>query len=284
MNEPVQVRDLAPYQGPTARVLRGESEPEERALPLSHYTWILKWHRWRILSFVAICVAATWLVSRHLTPLYEATTTIDVDRQMPRGAMGDSMASPIVSPIDADQFLATQKDLFKSASVLRPVVDRFGLREKPPAKISGVRTAELQNAPIVLPNLNVTRPPNTYLLEIRYRSSSRQLAADVTNAIADSYLEHLFRIRIDSSGKLGVYMTGQLTQLKAKMEESSQRLGRFERELNVINPDQKTRIQAANLLQLNTAYNSARDDRVRKEAAYNAIESGSLNAAWASTQ
>jgi succinoglycan biosynthesis transport protein ExoP len=284
MAEPVQVRDLAPYRGTASVVSAGEAEPEERALPLSHYLWVLKWHRWKIIAFVATALTATYIVSKRLTPLYEATTTIDVDRQMPRGAMGDSTASPIISPVDADQFLATQANLIKSDSVLRPVVEKFRLREISPSRTGVARAAELRNAPVVLPGLDVTRPPNTYLLQVKYRSLDPRLASAVVNAIADSYIEHMYRIRTESLEKLGTYMTGQLTQLKAKMESSSQKLVDFERELNVINPDQKTSIQSASLLQLNTDYNTVKGERVRKEAAYNAIKSGSLSAAWTSTQ
>lgn len=164
------------------------------------------------------------------------------------------------------------------------MVEKYGLRRKLSPKTSAARAEELRDAPTLLPNLTVTRPPNTYLLEIRYRSKDRRLAAEVTNAIADSYLNHLFRIRTDSSGRIGAWMTDQLAQLKSKMEASSQRLAGFERELSVINPDQKTSIQSASLLQLNTQYNAAKDERVRKEAAYNAIQASTLNAAWASTQ
>ncbi len=282
-DEPSQVRDLAPYRGAAVAVSSGESEPEERALPLSHYIWVLKWHRWKILAFVALSLISTYVVTRRLTPLYEATTTIDVDRQMPRGGMGDSAASPITSPMDADQFLATQARLIKSDSVLRPVAGKFHLQKIPAGEASS-RSAELQDAPVAFSGLDVTRPANTYLLQIKYRSPNPRLASDVANAIADSYLEHMFRIRTDSSAKLEIYMTRQLGQLNAKMEASSQRLVDFERELNVINPDQKTSIQSASLLQLNTDYNAVKEERVRKEAAYNAIQTGSLNAAWASTQ
>ena len=45
-------------------------------------------------------------------------------------------------------------------------------------------TSRVQNAPVVLKNLKVTRPPNTYLLLISYRSPDAELAADVANGIA----------------------------------------------------------------------------------------------------
>ena len=38
--------------------------------------------------FVAAAVAATLIVSYRLTPIYESTATIDVDRRMPTGILG----------------------------------------------------------------------------------------------------------------------------------------------------------------------------------------------------
>jgi uncharacterized protein involved in exopolysaccharide biosynthesis len=107
----------------------------------------------------------------------------------------------------------------------------------------------------------VTRPPNTYLLLISYRSSEPRLAAQVANGIAQSYLEHTYHIRYRSSLGLSSFMEKQLDELKAKMERSSGALMAFERELNVINPEEKTSILSSRLLQLNTEYTSAQADR-----------------------
>jgi capsular exopolysaccharide synthesis family protein len=79
-------------------------------------------------------------------------------------------------------------------------------------------------------------------------------------------------------------MEKQLEELKAKMEHSSAAVAQFERELNVINPEAKTSILSARLLQLNTEYTNAQTDRVRKEAAFSSVQSGSLEAAQVSTQ
>ncbi len=60
-----------------------EAGPAETAVPLSQYLWILKRHRWRILAAIAISVIATAVVSLRLTPIYESTATIDIDRRIP---------------------------------------------------------------------------------------------------------------------------------------------------------------------------------------------------------
>ena len=47
-----------------------EMEADEPPVPLSHYLWILKRHRWRIISFVTACVIATLVVSMRIQPIY----------------------------------------------------------------------------------------------------------------------------------------------------------------------------------------------------------------------
>ena len=103
-----------------------EPEPEGSTIPLSHYLWILRRRRWEILAFVAASVLATIIVSSRLTPIYEATATIDIDRQVPANVVGQNSELQ-VDNFDADQFLATQIRLITSDSVLRPVVQKYRL-------------------------------------------------------------------------------------------------------------------------------------------------------------
>ena len=262
----------------------GESVPEMATVPLSHYLWILRRHWLTIAAAVAGCMLATLIISLRMTPIFESTVTIDIDRRMPTGVLGQEASQSFNN--DADQFLATQMKLIQSDSVLRPVVEKYHLRE--------VEKAAFENAPddapgsaetpVILKRLRVTRPPNTYLLLIAYRSPDRQLAARVANAVATSYLEHSYRIRYKATEGLSQFMERQLEELRAKMEQSSEALVKFERELDVINPEEKTGILSSRLLQLNTEYTKAQADRVAKESAYNSIQSGSMAAAQVSTQ
>lgn len=259
-------------------------EPEEPPVPLSQYLWILRRQLWKILSFVVIAVVATLIVSKRLTPVYESTATVDVDRQMPSGIIGQDANRAVLN--DADQFLATQVKLIQSDSVLRPVAEQYKLREKENETLVAQpgNTVPVQDAPVLLKKLSVTRPPNTYLVLIGYRSTDPRLAANVANGVAHSYLNHTYKIRFDSSASLSAFMERQIEELRAKMERSSTALAQFEKELNVINPEEKTSILSSRLLQLNTEYTNAQTDRVRKETAYRSVSTGTLEAAQVSSQ
>ena len=257
-----------------------EEEPEEGKRALSQYLWILKRYRWRMLAFVGAVGAATFLISARLTPIYESTATIDIDRQTPPGVVGEEAAHSALN--DSDQFLATQMKLVESDSVLRPVDQRFQLRRSEGQTAALAAAAE--PAPVMLKRLRVTRPPNTYLMLISYRSADPQLAADAANAIAESYLEHTFEIRLRSAAGLSNFMERQIEALKVKMERSGHAAAAFEQELNVINPEEKTNILSARLLQINTEFTNAQAARLKREAAYQSVTGGGLEAALAAPQ
>ncbi len=263
-----------------------EPEPADDSLPISHYVWILKRHRWKILAFVMASVIATYVVTKRLTPIYESTATVDIDRETPTAALGqDSIRTPT---FDADQFMATQMRLIGSDSVIRPVVQRLRLKdtEKQFAEEmkEASKQADAEDAPITLKRLGVVRPHDTYLLLISYRSADPRLAAQVANGIATSYLDHTYKIRFDSSASVSKFMEKQLEELKAKMERSSASLAQFQKGFSVIDPEQKTSILSARLMQLNTEYTNAQGDRVKKETGYNSMKTGTLDAALVSTQ
>ncbi|HXP85260.1 MAG TPA: polysaccharide biosynthesis tyrosine autokinase [Bryobacteraceae bacterium] len=255
-------------------------EPIEPKITLSEYLWILKRHRWRIGGFCVASVVATLIVSARLTPIFESTATVDVDRQTPSGVVGQDATRTAIN--DADQFLATQVKLVQSDSVVRPVDQRFGLRAH--EHQSALATANGESATVSLKQLKVTRPPNTYLLQISYRSEDPQLAADAANAITQSYLEHTYNIRLRSSASLSEFMERQMEELRAKMERSGLALAAFERDLNVVNPEEKTNIVSARLLQLNTDYTNAQTERLKRQAAFASVQGGSVEAALAADQ
>src|SRR5437868_2183008 len=127
--------------------------------------------------------------------------------------------------------------------------------------------------------LKVIRPSSTYLLQISDGSTDRWLTAEAADASAQSYLEHGYAIGLRTAASVAGFMERQMGELRAKMERSGQALVAFERELNVINPEEKTNILASRLLQLNTEYTSAQGERLKKQAAFESIKGGSIEAA-----
>src|SRR5689334_1992455 len=102
-------------------------DPQTPGASVSHYFWLIRRHRWKMLLFVAASVAATVIVSSRMTPVFEAAATVDIDREVPTGIVGQEARRMGLN--DSDQFMATQISLIESDSVLRPVADQYKLRE-----------------------------------------------------------------------------------------------------------------------------------------------------------
>ncbi len=258
-------------------------EPETPAVPLSHYFWVLRRHLWKMVAFVVVCMLITFIVSARLKPIYESTATINVDPQAPSAVVGQGSTAS-ANDVGSDAFFATQVRLIQSDAVLRPVAEQFHLLKGESRNENPQKVQALASSPVSINGLRVTQPAGTYLLLISYRSRDPRVAADVANAVANSYLDQTYQLRIRSSGDVSSFMSRQLDELKARMERSSLALAQFEKDMDVINPEDKTNILSARLLQLNTEYTSAQADRVSKEAAWNAMQSGSLEAAEISSQ
>jgi polysaccharide biosynthesis transport protein len=246
---------------------------EAEHIPLPQYFASLRRHWLTVFAVCAGFVLATYIVSKRITPVYESTASLEIDRQNPAGLIGHDSAPSFIN--DSDQYLDTQIRIIQQDSVLRPVAERFALLSQP---------QDAASASVHLKHLRVVRPPNTYLLQISYRSGDPVAAANVANAIAQSYLQYTFLSRLGDSRRQADFMEHQLDALRATMEKSNAAVTEFERQLGVVDADEKTNILSARLMQLNTEYTNAQADRIRKEAEYTGLREGSVPAAEASDQ
>jgi capsular exopolysaccharide synthesis family protein len=255
-----------------ARPVSADSDYDDDDAPagvsFAHRLWVIRRNLWVIISFAAFCTIATAVISYRLTPIYESTVTIDVDRRAPTGVVGQDANSTAAN--DTDQFLNTQVRLIQSDAVLKQPAQEFGMNKTPGS--------------VGMSSLTVTRPNATFLILINYRSPDPTRAAAFANAVAASYIEQTYNIRYKATLSLSTFMEKQIEELRAKMEKSSDTLTAFERELNMIRPEETNGIVSARLLQLNTEYTTAQSDRVKKQASWESLESGNLAAAEVSDQ
>jgi polysaccharide biosynthesis transport protein len=250
-------------------VLSPKVEPEQ-ILSLDHYFWLLKRHWWKIAIAVVLCTALTTVYCFSVTPIYEATASIAIDHQSPSTAIGPD--SPPADAGNLDDLLNTEVRIIQSDPVLRPVADQYHLL--PPKKGHAAGHARELDGPVELPELSVARIPNSLIINIGYRASDPNKAAEVANAIANSYITRGMEMRARASMGSTAFMEKQIDELKKNMDDSAKALAGYERDLGLINPDEQISILTARLLQLNAQYTDAQNDRVRKETDYRALSSG----------
>jgi polysaccharide biosynthesis transport protein len=255
------------------------SDPAEFQRPLTFYAEIVRNH-WEMIAVLSIALTALVALGCALAPAINmGSALIAIDRQ----AVPETVGSDHVMITGDDQFMATQQALLEADTILRPVAERYNLLEREHQlqrywfwSYSREKEAAIRNAPTVLKHLKVGRNPNTYLLTITYRDTNPQVAADVANAIADSYLREIFETRTKEAGRLTSSMERQLIDLKQKMESTHNALMVYQRDLGTADPEQKTSVLVSRLQALNTENSAAEADRIAKEAVYREAKDGSL--------
>src|SRR6202161_1579986 len=140
-----------------------EKETPLNGPTLSQYLWVVKRHRWKLLGFVVFSVIATVIVSKRLTPLYESTAVIDIDRQTPAAVLG-AESTTAANSADVENYLTTQEEIVQSDAVLRPVVEKFHLIAPALSKLANDKllSSRIKDAPTELPGLKITRPLHTF--------------------------------------------------------------------------------------------------------------------------
>jgi succinoglycan biosynthesis transport protein ExoP len=263
------------------------SDPAASRRPLAFYTQIVRQHWLMILLLSSALTALVIVACAFAPPVSVGSAMIAIDRQAaPETIGGDRLLST-----GDDQFMATQQSLLRADTILRPVAERYNLLEREHQlrrywfwRYSAAREAAIKGAPINLRHLTIERSPNTYLLIITYKDKNPQVAADVANAIADSYLREIFETRIREAGRLTSSMERQLIDLKQKMETTHTALMAYQRDLGTADPEQKTSVLVARLQALNTENSAAEADRIAKEAVYREAKDGSLPEVEVSSQ
>src|SRR5689334_8331573 len=203
----------------------------QAGVSLRYFGKRIRRYTWTIAGVIAVALVGTYCVTSLLTPLYESTVTLKVERRSNNGYIGVQALLPPAG--DSDQLMNTQLDLIQSDSVLRPVTEKFHLLdlEDQFKGLSPAEGARKRNSPIKLKRLKVTHVPNSYLLRLSYRAPDPTLATDVVNTIARSYMTHAFDTRDRSSDLVAQVVDRQMEDLRNKMTASAQALVQFEKEL-----------------------------------------------------
>jgi succinoglycan biosynthesis transport protein ExoP len=230
---------------PPARKL---ADPADFQRPLLYYVGIVRQHLGKI-ALVTLALTILGIGICALLPQINAgTAMVAVDRQsQPQGVGDDKLLTT-----GDDQFMATQMNLLQADVVLRPVAEKYNLLEREHQlsryifwRYSPEKERMIREAPIKLKKLKIQREPNTYILTITYKDRDPQIAADVANGIADSYLQNIFATRVKETGRLTTSMEQQLMDLKQKMESSHLALMKYQKELGTADPEQKTSVLVA---------------------------------------
>jgi polysaccharide biosynthesis transport protein len=170
-------------------------------------------------------------------PYYEAQTSIIID---PRIAESIDPTRPTAVWIDDALVVDSQVEVLRSEAMMLSVVDRLNLAEREAIRLS----AEGESVPDenvmrrrlarqLGDSVQVERGPRTFVIHIRAQSTEPELAAEISNTLADAYFASLLETRLAQADTVGDWLSRELSQLQTELHDAELRAERylFENEL-----------------------------------------------------
>jgi uncharacterized protein involved in exopolysaccharide biosynthesis len=236
---------------------------------IADYWAIVVKRRVLIAVCLALCVALALVKALMTPPSYEAGVVLNVEPE--RGSLLDVNSMNQYSGYDPE-FLPTQMQLMRSAEVSDRVAKKLNLaanRDFNPAKggEAAIREADAQGmGGRVRDSLSTNPVRGTTLVDLTSVAPTPALAADIANAVAESYIEWTVEAKFQIVNQASQFLGAQVEQLRAELESKERELLAYGRDKDIISVDPRQNVTLQKLEALNRDYAAAVGERISKEA------------------
>lgn len=253
-----------------------------RKIHLRDYWQILVRRKWWTLGFFLAVVLLVGLVTFLMTPVYRATTTIQLTGDNPSALVTTTPYDPMMSILgwqERQEFYHTQFQIMQSRSLARRVIDRLHLQEYPEFKVAGSgdrpippELAERERVDVFLSKLGVEPEKDSFLVRLSFDSADAQLAQKVANALAREYMQFGMDCRTKAYRLVQEWLDQELQKLRAKVEASERQMHKFGEQSNIMALEGQGNVILQKYTDLSGLLTKAESERMAKEAQFRQIE------------
>jgi capsular exopolysaccharide synthesis family protein len=266
-----------------APVASWEQMPKEPHL--LDYLIILRKHQWLVLSFLLTVVTVATIATFKMKPVYVAAARVEVDREA-QSIQPFPESNSYDEYVDTENYIETQTKILQSETLALQTIKsmdlgrypEFGGRPNtfiiPHAGVTSQRPAILGS---FLGSLSIQRIKDSRLIEVRFEGQDPQLAAQIVNGHLQNYIEANFRSKYDATLQASNWLSGELEELRIKVEKSEAAKIAYERENQIWTIDEKQNITTQKLSDINKALTDAQTDLVQKQALYQIAKAGDVD-------
>jgi capsular exopolysaccharide synthesis family protein len=279
-----------PQLGPGQRVYSAAN-----ILDFQTFIRIVHHWRWLILGAVALGIILAVIATLLTTPVYRAWVTLEANP--PTVSISDEQseerARSVTTPWD---FVATQAGLLASTSVAQRTAQELNLANNPdfiPQDADASTRLKIATGKVHA-GVKVITPEEGQLIKFSFDSPSPQLAAQVANGVAESFINSALQRRYEASAYARNFLERQIAKTRGDLERSERAQVAYAQKQGIINtgvgedgkPTGDTgSIQGESLIALNQALAQATARRVAAEGAYRgALATGPTSEVAESTQ
>ena len=288
--------------GPVTTVREAAPGRDEPAHPLlARYLNIANRSKWLILGAVAAALILGLLFTLLTTPLYTATTRLEINRVGARIVNVEGV-QPETTAVDME-FYQTQYGILQSRALAERVARNLRLADSSDffAAVGdeAVEGLDAGRAPaarsrderfrravdILLNNVAINPIRMSKLVDIQWTSPDPQLSARIANEWADSFIQHNLERRYQATAYARRFLEQRLAQVRGRLEESERQLVGFASQQAIINipvggaaesgaAPQERSLTADSLATVNSELTKAGTDRIRAQSRVNSAGQG----------
>ena len=268
----------------------------ETRIDFVEYLRTLRKRKWAILAFALVVTLVAGVVAFVSTPIYEAATILMVETKQQKVLTIEDVYN---AAEDSREYFQTQLEIMKSREVILKAVAKFKLYDQPTldprAPKKGLLAAFIEQlgfsqkgaptewtekdliqatAGAVSGGLRIAPLRLSQLVNIRFESPDPVVAALVTNAVAQTYIENDLDARYQMTRTASVWLQDRLSGLKENLNKSEQALQDYREKMGIVVSKESSQSGAGSQMgQLQTRLIEARARRAEVEATYKIIKS-----------
>jgi uncharacterized protein involved in exopolysaccharide biosynthesis len=258
------------------------------------------WRRKRLfLAYLAMTVITVIVMDHFAQPIFRATAVIAIERDPSRSVL-TGQASDLRSAASEELFLNSHYEMMTSRPVLLKVVealhlDQIGAEQKPQtasslsAKLgrlfhflkpdgkeekSGQSQDEkmLQRANALKAKIIIDPVSNTRLVQIGVEDSDPNMAMEIANTLAKTYIEYDFESNLEATRKMFDLLNEQLLKIRKEMSESQKSIYSLQEKEKILSLEDEQKVQSKNIDELNAQYLKAKTDKMALDARIKELE------------
>jgi succinoglycan biosynthesis transport protein ExoP len=224
-------------------------------------------------TFAGIVLA--WVFNKSQTPTYRASASLEIqDLNENFLNLRDVSQVSIKEQSASGSDLPTQLRLLQSASLLERVVKHLPEEKIPPPAGLAALLASGPMAPPALEarvdgaaqNLQVRDSRSTRIVDLTFESPDPSYAAAFVNQLAQEYISQSIESRLEISQGTSAWLERQMTDLRAKLADSENRLQNYARGNGLVVTAQENRPDEIKLRQIQESLSKAQENRAVRQA------------------
>lgn len=230
----------------------------------------------RLLAAAIIIGGITYLWASSVTPLYRSESRVLIEDYETSFTRPGSVQEP--RPNIDERTVASQVQLLYSRDLAREVVRKLDLSKRGEfdpigVKSSGFRrmlglfglvrdpsrlSTEERVLDVYYKNLSVYAVQGSRVIAVEFTSEDPQLAADVANAVADSYIALQQSVRQTSTREASSWLQSEIERLRTRVAEAEAKVEDFRSSAGLFTGPNNSTITTQELSELNTQLLAAR--------------------------